>query len=45
MQLCLVEVMPGVKSVQKGIHVLPEPGFGVGLKVDSEEKELCLWAL
>lgn len=45
MRLCVVEVMPGVKSAQKGVHVLPEPGFGVGLKVGSEENELCLWGL
>lgn len=43
MRLCVVEVMPGVQSVQKGVHVLSEPGFGVGLKVGSEENELCLW--
>lgn len=45
MRLCVVEVMPGETSPQKGVRVLPEPGFGVGLKVGTEEKELCLWVL
>lgn len=45
MPLCVVEVMPGEMSAQKGVRVLPEPGFRVGLKVGTEEKELCLWVL